>query len=49
MNQFGLQHIYTWKCHEEAPCVAILNKNVILFFFYKIAEQEVGTGPVWGG
>jgi hypothetical protein len=24
------------------------NKNVILFFFYKITEQEDGTGSVWG-
>jgi hypothetical protein len=23
-------------------------KNVILFFFYKITEQEGGTGPVRG-
>jgi hypothetical protein len=34
MNQFRLWY------HEETSCVAILNKNVIFFFFYKIAEQE---------
>jgi hypothetical protein len=48
MNQLGLGdepiwviiHIYIiWKCHKETLCVAILNKNVILFF-YKIREQE---------
>jgi hypothetical protein len=37
------------KCHRETPCVAILNKNVFLFFFYKITEQEGGTDPVSGG
>jgi hypothetical protein len=33
--------MHTWKCHKETPCIAILNKNVI-FFFYKIREQESG-------
>jgi hypothetical protein len=34
---------------QETPCVAILNKKKMsLFFFYKIREQEGGTGPVWG-
>jgi hypothetical protein len=33
---------------KNEPCIAILNKNVILFFFYKIAEQEGETSPVWG-
>jgi hypothetical protein len=28
--------------------VAILNKNVIFFFFYKVGEEEGRTGPVWG-
>jgi hypothetical protein len=28
--------------------VAILNKNVIFFFFYKIGEQEGRIGPAWG-
>jgi hypothetical protein len=45
VNQFGLQYIYTWKCHKEMPWVAIFNKNVI-FFFYKIREQDGRTGPV---
>jgi hypothetical protein len=29
MNQFGLHYIYTWKCHKETPCIAILSKNAI--------------------
>jgi hypothetical protein len=48
VNQFRIEYIDTWKCQEETPCVAILNKNVI-FFFYKIREQEGRTGPVWSG
>jgi hypothetical protein len=48
MNQFGLEYIYTWKCHKETPCVVILNKNVLFFFIYKIREQEGGTGLAWG-
>jgi hypothetical protein len=35
MNQFGLKHIYTWKCHNEIPFIAILNKHKCLFFFQK--------------
>jgi hypothetical protein len=39
-------YIYTWKYQKETPCVAILNKQECLFsFFYKIREQEGGTGP----
>jgi hypothetical protein len=33
---------------KVTPCVPILSKNVI-FSFYKIGEQECGTGPAWGG
>jgi hypothetical protein len=51
MNQFGLLYIYTWKCHKETPCVAILNNEkchfFLLLFLYKIGEQEGGTGPAW--
>jgi hypothetical protein len=37
-----------WKCHKEAPCIAILNKqNVRVVFFYKVGEQEGRTDPVW--
>jgi hypothetical protein len=32
MNQFGLWHIYTWKCHKETPCVDILSKQKCHFF-----------------
>jgi hypothetical protein len=45
MNQFGLQNIYTWKCHKETPC-SYLNKNVI--FFFENGEQEGKIGPVCG-
>jgi hypothetical protein len=40
--------IYTWKCHKETFCVTILNKQKMsFFFFYKIGEQEDGTGSAW--
>jgi hypothetical protein len=38
--------MYTWKCHKETPCRAILNKKKKSFF--KNREQEGKTGPVWG-
>jgi hypothetical protein len=42
-------YISTWKCRRETPCIAILNKQKChFFFFYKIIEQENGTGPTWG-
>jgi hypothetical protein len=24
-SQFGIYYIYTWKCHNETPCIATLN------------------------
>jgi hypothetical protein len=30
MNQFGLKHLYAWKCHKETPCI-LRKKNVIFF------------------
>jgi hypothetical protein len=47
---FFLENVFLWKCHKETPCVAILNKqNVIfLFSFTNIGEQEGRTGPAWG-
>jgi hypothetical protein len=47
MNEFRLQYIYTWKCHNETPCKAILNKQKCNFF-YKNREREGKTSPVWG-
>jgi hypothetical protein len=44
-NQFGLEYIYTWKCHKEVPYIAILNKNT---FFFKNRQQGSKTGLVWG-
>jgi hypothetical protein len=43
-------NIYTWKCHKETPCVALLNKQKCLFKTKqnKNREQEGKTGPVWG-
>jgi hypothetical protein len=39
---------------QETPCVAILNKQkchflLLLFFLYKIREQEGRTCLAWGG
>jgi hypothetical protein len=45
MSQFGIQYISTWKCHNEIPCVAILNKQK---FLVKNGGQEGKIGPVWG-
>jgi hypothetical protein len=45
---FYIIYLYTWKCHEETSCVPILNKQKCHFFFYKIKEQECGTGPALG-
>jgi hypothetical protein len=39
MNQSGMQYIYTWKCHNETPCIAILNKQSF-FFLPKIENRE---------
>jgi hypothetical protein len=46
MNQFRTIYIHTWKCHNETPCVAILNKQKCLFF--KNEGQEGKMGPVLG-
>jgi hypothetical protein len=46
MNQFGSSYIYTWKCHNENPCIATLNKQKYLFF--KTGGQEGKTDVVWG-
>jgi hypothetical protein len=32
---------------KETPRVAVLKNKNIIFFFYKIVEQEGRTGPVW--
>jgi hypothetical protein len=39
--------MYTWKCHNEAPCIAILNNQKCLLFFPK-NRTDCKTGPVWG-
>jgi hypothetical protein len=49
MNKLGLQCTYTWKCHKETPCIAILNKQKCHFFsFTKLknrrAEQVLPQG-----
>jgi hypothetical protein len=31
INQFGIQYIYTWKCHKKSLCINILNKSKCLF------------------
>jgi hypothetical protein len=45
MNQFGLQYIYTWKCHNETPHVANRKQKCL---FFKNREQEGKAGRVWG-
>jgi hypothetical protein len=40
MNQFGLQYIYTRKCLNETPCIAILNKQKN-FFFSKLGNRKL--------
>jgi hypothetical protein len=44
MNQFGIQYIYIWKCHNETNCIVILNKIV----FFINGGQKGKTDPVWG-
>jgi hypothetical protein len=34
---------YTWKCHNETPCVAILNNRNV----FSQKELEGKTGPFW--
>jgi hypothetical protein len=43
INQFII-YTYTWKCHNETPCLGILNKNVL---FQKNGGQKGKTSPVW--
>jgi hypothetical protein len=39
----------TKKKYKEIPYVTILsNRKCNFFFFYKIGEQEGGTGLAWG-
>jgi hypothetical protein len=38
------QYIYTWKCYNKIPCVAILNKIVPL----KKKKQRTGSKTVLG-
>jgi hypothetical protein len=45
MNQFG---IYTWKCHKETLCVAILNRQECLFFFFNRLENRRVLGGTRG-
>jgi hypothetical protein len=41
--------MYTWTCHKETHYVVSLNQQKYhRIFFYKIKEQEGGTGPAWG-
>jgi ferredoxin-like protein FixX len=30
MRLLGILYIYTWKCHNETPCIDILNKQKCL-------------------
>jgi hypothetical protein len=41
---------YTWKCHKETPCVAILNKQKYHFFSSTKSEtRRAERGFVLGG
>jgi hypothetical protein len=31
MNQFGIQYLDTWTCHNETLCIDLSNKNKCLF------------------
>jgi hypothetical protein len=33
--------LYTWKYHNEIPCIAVLNKQNHLFFFSKTEDRKV--------
>jgi hypothetical protein len=39
MNQFGVYYTYIRKCHNETPCITIVNKNV--FFLKKMKDKKV--------
>jgi hypothetical protein len=47
MKQFGLQYICTWKCHNETPCVVILNKQKCLFSKTENREVKQVLPGVW--
>jgi hypothetical protein len=53
MNQFGIQYIYTWQCHNETPCIAILNKQKSLLFskteVSKVRQFLFGGRYQWEG
>jgi hypothetical protein len=47
MNQL---YIYIWKCQNETPCIAILNKQMCGFYFFaetknkKVKQDLSGDG-----
>jgi hypothetical protein len=41
-----MMQIYVKKCHNENPCITIMNKQKCPFF--KNEGQESKTSPVWG-
>jgi hypothetical protein len=53
MNQFRIKCVYTWKCHNEIPCVAILNKQKCGAFFknggWKVKQVLPGGWYEWVG
>jgi hypothetical protein len=34
MNELWALYLYTWKCHNETPCITVWNKQKCLFFFF---------------
>jgi hypothetical protein len=41
MSQFKLEFIYTWKCHKETPCIAILNNEKYHFLKTQLENRRV--------
>jgi hypothetical protein len=45
MNQLGLQHIYTWKCHKEVPVYLTQEKSHFFFLQnWRTGEQNRSWG-----
>jgi hypothetical protein len=41
MNQYRIQYIYTWKCHNEILCIDTLNKQKCLIFISKAEDRNI--------
>jgi hypothetical protein len=43
-----IMHIYMEMSQGNSLCSYFKQTKIVIFFFYKIREQEGETGPVWG-